>query len=58
MERSLPFPAGLEYFAGVSNAFMQVESHVDLDLDLGQPPPKPLGLEDCTLLLVFNKSLK
>jgi hypothetical protein len=37
MERSLPFPAGLEYFAGVSNAFMQVESHVDLDLDLRQP---------------------
>jgi hypothetical protein len=51
----------LGYFAGaggVSDAFMQVESHVDLDLDLGQPPPKPLGLEDCTLLFVFNKSLK
>jgi hypothetical protein len=52
---------GLGYFAGaggVSDAFMQVESHVDRDLDIGQPPPKPLGLEDCTLLFVFNKSLK
>jgi len=59
--RSLPVPRRAwdtwDILPG-SDAFMQVESHVDLDLDPGQPPPKPLGLEDCELLFVFNKSLK